>query len=143
MEIHYGMKDGWRHEPNGHIRLDPLIWISEKGTVRDFRKLLKLCGGSDKLYGTQTISEWNDVLTAEPIRIRQEAKETARSYSRECEAVRKKYDDPGLPVEKKRKALREMDEELRAARRTFDTQMKHLAQALEKSQKLLEEVRAT
>lgn len=142
IEIHYGGRFG-KDSPSGRMLLDPAVWLREKGSLRDFRKILKLCRESDTYYDTITLSEWTDFLEAEPSRIRQEAKDTARSYSWECEAVRKKYDDPGLPVEKKRKALREMDKELRAARRTFDTQMKHLAQALEKSQKLLEEVRAT
>lgn len=142
IEIHYGGRFG-KYSPSGMMLIDPAVWLREKGGIRDFRKILSLCRESDRDHGTNTLDEWTSFLEAEPSRIRQEALETAKEYNRECEAVRKKYDDPGLPVEKKRKALREMDKELRAARRTFDTQMKHLAQALEKSQKLLEEARAT
>ena len=128
-------------EPNGTMRIDPQIWLREKGGVRDFRKILTYCRESDTFFGTQTISEWTEALEAVPATVRESAEETAKEYNRHCEHIRTHYDDPSLPVEAKREDLKQMRLELREQKGQFDRRMKQLAKALEQSKVLLEEVR--
>ena len=62
MEILFGHEDGWKSSPRGRIKLDPRYWLTEKGTLRDFRKLLRLSAESDREHGTQTLAEWEDAV---------------------------------------------------------------------------------
>ena len=140
IEIHFGEKN-WRTDSSrGHMYIHPAAWLQEKGSLRDFRKILKLCQESDRNYGTFAVAEWREVLEAEPVRIRQKATEVAKDYSQNCTQIRKYYDDPGLPVEKKREALQEMDRQLKKEEKYYKAAMKHLKADLDKAQKLLQEV---
>ena len=140
IEIHYGGRFG-KDSPSGMMCLDPAVWLREKGSLRDFRKILKLCRESDTYHDTITLSEWTDFLEAEPSRIRQEAHETAREYNRLCEYARKLYDNPGLPVEAKQDDLKRMNEELRELKASYNCKMKQLSKALERVKALMEEVK--
>lgn len=139
MTIYFGKQFGTT-EPRASIRLDPAIWMREKGSLRDFRKILKLCQESDRGHETITIAEWNDFLSGEPARIRAKAKEVTHDYNSQCEILRRYYDDPGLPVEKKREKLKELNQELRSLKQTYDRVMKRLCKDLEVVKKLRKEL---
>lgn len=62
MEIYFGHEDGWKSTPRGFIRVEPHVWLREKGSAGNFRKLLKLCVESDCDHGTATLPEWEDVI---------------------------------------------------------------------------------
>lgn len=139
MTIYFGRQFGTT-EPRASIRLDPAIWMREKGSIRDFRKILKLCQESDRDHETITVAEWNDFLSGEPARIREKAREVTRDYNSRCDTVRRYYDDPGLPLEKKRKQLKEMDQELRSIKQTYERVMKRLGKDLETVKNLRKEL---
>ncbi len=62
MEIYFGHKDGWKTEPSGRICLEPHIWLRAKGTIGNLWKMLKLSEESDRLYGTETLPEWEAAI---------------------------------------------------------------------------------
>lgn len=62
MEIYFGHEDGWKSTPRGFIRVEPHVWLREKGSAGNFRKLLKLCAESDCDHGTATLAEWEEVI---------------------------------------------------------------------------------
>lgn len=138
--ICYGDTRLGKDMPHGTMRIDPDIWLREKGGIRDFRKILSLCRESDRDHGTNTLDEWTSFLEAEPSRIRQEAQETAREYNRLCEHARKLYDDPCRPVEAKRDDLKQMRQELRELKAGYERKMRQLSKALEQVRVLMEEV---
>lgn len=140
IEIHYGGRFG-KDSPSGRMCLDPAVWLREKGSLRDFRKILSLCRESDRDHGTNTLDDWTAFLEAEPSRIRQEAHETAREYNRSRDHIEHLYDDPARPVEAKRDDLKQMRQELRELKAGYDRKMKQLAKALKQVGVLMEEAR--
>ena len=62
MEIYFGHEDGWKSTPRGFIRVEPHVWLRAKGTAGNLRKILKLSVESDRLYGTQTLAEWENAV---------------------------------------------------------------------------------
>lgn len=138
--ICYGDTRWGEDAPHGTMRIDPAVWLREKGGVRDFRKILKLCKESDTDRETYTLSEWKHFLEAEPARIKQEALETAREYNRLRDHIEHLYDDPGKPVEAKREDLKQMRQELRELKAGYERKMKQLAKVLEQVRALMEEV---
>lgn len=140
IEIHYGGRFG-KDSPSGRMCLDPAVWLREKGSLRDFRKILSLCRESDRDHGTNTLDDWTAFLEAEPSRIRQEAHETAREYNRSRDHIEHLYDDPARPVEAKRDDLKQMRQELRGLKAGYDRKMKQLAKALKQVGVLMEEAR--
>ena len=141
MTIYFGRQFGTT-EPRASIRLDPAIWMREKGSIRDFRKILKLCQESDRDHETITVAEWNDFLSGEPARIREKAREVTRDYNNRCDTTRRYYDDPGLPLEAKRDKLKEMNKDLRELKQAYDRVMKRLGKDLETVKKLRKEMSA-
>lgn len=140
LTIYFGHKDGWKAEPRGSMSINLEVWLKEKGSVRDFRKILKLCQESDRLYETLTVPELREFLEASPVRIRQKAREITKDYNRRCEDTRQMYDNPRIAVEKKREQLKEMKKELRQLKQMYDRCMKNLSAELKQSKKLLGEV---
>jgi hypothetical protein len=59
--IQYGMTS----RAPGTLQLATSEWLREKGSVREFRKILKLCAESDYFFGTETLKAWDEVLTEE------------------------------------------------------------------------------
>lgn len=47
---------------DGCLRLEPHVWLREKGGLRDFRRLLALSAGSDREHGTQTLTAWGEAV---------------------------------------------------------------------------------
>ena len=47
---------------DGCLRLEPHVWLRSKGTAGNLRKILKLSAESDRLYGTQTLAEWETAV---------------------------------------------------------------------------------
>ena len=47
---------------DGCLRLEPHVWLRAKGTLGNLRKILKLSAESDRLYGTQTLAEWEEAV---------------------------------------------------------------------------------
>lgn len=142
LTIYFGRKDDWKDEPRGSMGINLEVWMKEKGSVRDFRKILKLCQESDRLYETITVMELREFLEASPARIRQKAREITKDYNCRCEDTRQMYDNPGIAAEKKRGQLKQMEKELRQLKQMYDRCMKNLSAELKQSKKLLEEVEA-
>ena len=139
--IRYGDTRLGKDVPHGTMRIDPDIWLREKGGIRDFRKILSLCRESDRDHGTNTLDDWTAFLEAEPSRIRQEAQETAREYNRSRDHIEHLYDDPARPVEAKRDDLKQMRQELRELKAGYERKMKQLSKALKQVGVLMEEAR--
>ena len=59
--IQYGMTSN----VPGTLKLATSEWLHEKGSIRDFRRILKLCVESDYFFGTETLKAWQEVLTEE------------------------------------------------------------------------------
>ena len=57
MTIYFGRQFGTT-EPRSSIRLDPEIWLREKGTRGNLRKILKLSVESDRCFDTFTLQLW-------------------------------------------------------------------------------------
>lgn len=142
IEIKLGEKDWRTDSPRGRVCINPAGWMREKGSLRDFRKILKLCAESDRGHGTTTIAEWNEFLSGEPARIREKAREVTRDYNNRCDTTRRYYDDPGLPLEAKREKLKEMNKDLRELKQAYDRVMKRLGKDLETVKKLRKEMSA-
>ena len=47
---------------DGYLQLEPHVWLRAKGTLGNLRKILKLSAESDRLYGTQTLTEWEKAV---------------------------------------------------------------------------------
>lgn len=47
---------------DGYLRLEPHVWLWAKGTLGNLRKILKLSAESDRWYGTQTLTEWEEAV---------------------------------------------------------------------------------
>lgn len=66
MTIYFGRQFGTT-EPRASIRLDPEIWLREKGTLGNLRKLLKLSAESDRHFDTFTLKLWEEAAEYEMI----------------------------------------------------------------------------
>lgn len=58
--IYFGRENGGETSPRGSIRVEPHIWLIAKGTLGNFRKMLKLSAESDRTHGTATLSLWEE-----------------------------------------------------------------------------------
>lgn len=47
---------------DGCLRLEPHVWLRAKGTLGNLRKILKLSAESDRWYGTQTLTVWEEAV---------------------------------------------------------------------------------
>lgn len=47
---------------DGYLQLEPHVWLRAKGTLGNLRKILKLSAESDRIYGTQTLTEWEEAV---------------------------------------------------------------------------------
>lgn len=61
MTIYFGRQFGTT-EPRGSIWLDPEIWLPQKGTLGNFRKILKLSAESDRYFDTMTLPIWKETI---------------------------------------------------------------------------------
>ena len=115
--IQYGMTS----RAPGTLRLATSEWLHEKGGVREFRKILKLCAESDYFYGTETLKAWDEVLSEMCRCIKVLAHNTEVEYnSHECdwtymaehkrdfEGQMRRYDREANKYEKLLSILREM-----------------------------------
>lgn len=82
MTIRYGMSS----PVSGEIRIIPRAWLYGKGTVREFRRIIKLCVESDYFFGTETLRAWNEVLTEELRLVRTQMHNRTQEFnSHECD----------------------------------------------------------
>ena len=80
--IQYGMTSN----APGTLKLATSEWLHEKGSVRDFRRILKLCVESDYFFGTETLRAWNEVLTEELRLVRTQMHNRTQEFnSHECD----------------------------------------------------------
>lgn len=60
--IYFGHENGWKSKPQGYIRIEPHIWLLEKGGLGNLRKMLKLSAESDREHGTATLAAWEQAI---------------------------------------------------------------------------------
>ena len=82
MTIYFGRQFGTT-EPRGSIWIDPEIWLREKGTLGNLRKILKLSVESDRYFDTMTLLIWEE--TIEEICKNAAEKEKIDSYGEETD----------------------------------------------------------
>ena len=103
--------------------------------------MLKTARRSDRETGSDTVHQWEIAA----LRLQQAAKDAAaaelKAYNSACEALRRKYDDPAKPHEKKRKALKELDKHLKARKKWFDTRLRVLDREYKRFGRLAETAR--
>lgn len=124
---------------HGELRINEEYFL--RNCSGKFVKMLKTARRSDRETGSDTVHQWE----AAALRLRQAVKEAAAAelkvYNSDCEALRRKYDDPAKPHEKKREALKEMDKHLKARKKWFDTRLRVLEREYKRFGRLAETAR--
>lgn len=124
---------------HGELRINEEYFL--RNCSSKFVKMLKTARRSDRETGSDTVHQWEIAA----LRLQQKAKDKAaaelKAYNADCEALRRKYDDPAKPYEKKREALKELDKHLKARKKLFDTRLRVLDREYKRFGRLAETAR--
>ncbi len=109
--------------PSGHMRIDTEEFFRQPKIVARFRGILKLSKASDLLFGTYTIPLWRGVIAAEKERLQESARQETDRYQRQCDALRKEYENPFLPFHEQMEQQAKLERGLKVQRKEFDKRM--------------------
>lgn len=124
---------------SGEMRIDEEHFL--RNSSSKFPRMLKFARRADRDTGSNTVHQWEIAALKLQQATKNNAAAALKSYNADCEAIRRKYDDPSKPVERKRTALRKMEKTLRARKKHFDTRLRVLEREYERFGRLAETAR--
>lgn len=124
---------------SGEMRIDEEYFL--RNSSSKFPRMLKFARRADRDTGSNTVHQWEIAA----LTLQQAAKDKAaaelKTYNADCEAIRRKYDDPSKPFEGKRTALRKMEKALCARKKRFETRLRVLDREYKRFGRLAETAR--
>lgn len=109
--------------PSGQMRIDTEEFLRQPKIAARFRGILKLSKASDLLFGTYTVPLWRGAIAAEKERLQESARLEAYHYQRQCDALRREYENPSLPFHEQMEQQAKLERGLKKQRKDFDKQM--------------------